>query len=157
MKQSKIRYSFITLCFLEYFFYSLFSILMYTIIGRIHTNDFSFEFKDLLIFPASPIAILWVEGIPYFLLFNLILSYILIFKFKKTMRSTFIISTLAAHFMQYLVLLFIDFNKYSHISMSHDTLTFDKIFVIIPSVLISILIVWLLKRKSYNLSTQLKN
>jgi ABC-type Fe3+-siderophore transport system permease subunit len=85
------------------------------------------------------------------------LANILIFKFKRRVLSGFIISTLAAHLMQYIILLFIDFNKFSHISMSRDTLTFDKFFVIIPSALISILIVWLLKRKNYNLSNDLEN
>ncbi len=149
MKLSKNYWSLIKLCLLDYLFYSLFTVLIYNIIGRIHMSDYSFVLKDLLIIPLSPFAILLIEGIPYFLILNLVLLFILRFKFKNPILISFIVSTLSAHLIQYIILFFIDFNKYVLTSMSYSTLTFDKIFVMIPSVVLSVLLIFSINKKSY--------
>lgn len=147
MKQNR-KITYILICLCDYLLYSIIASLLYYIFGKILTDDYLFNLKDFLIIPVAPLAIIFTEGFPYFLIFNFLLIFILLFIMKKRFFISYIIATIISHFIQYAILLLLNWDDYIYISMNHDDVHFNKILVIIPSVIITIIIIYFVFQKS---------
>jgi len=115
----------------------------YTITIRILTNNFNQFYIVFWGFTGSFIGL--YERIPFFFLIPLIFMFILIYKKINTNRfSTYIISIYSAYIINYIWLFFTG----KHV-MTIDDQPINLIYFIIPSLLTSTLLNWLIFKNKY--------
>lgn len=152
MKLNNLIY--IKLFLSDYIIYSIVAVFLYFCLPRIITEGVqvffeSFNPKDFLIVPLAPFSILFLEGIPYFLIFNFLILSLFIYKSKKITFKLYVISTVCSHLAHYLILLATDWHIYTFISMPYENLNINKIFIILPSLFITIILNWLLFHRKF--------
>ncbi len=141
----------LTLLFISHIYiYSFTYILLYNLIRFIKT-DF-FILKDFLIMSIlSPLSVMYIGDIPFFIIlipiFYLIIKYY--FKFNQSVFKTYLISVVIVNGFMYLIMLFNSKNYIKLVGRIDDQdYIIDKLFFIIPSIAITILVnKWFFRNK----------
>lgn len=116
----------------------------YVVIIRIVENNYDEFYTVLGGFIGGIMG--WFEQIPFFILIPIIIMLILINTFlKKLWFRAYLIATGVSYLLNYLWMFLED----KYMSVLYSTMTVNLIYIIIPSLLVTFLINWMIFRKTY--------